>query len=112
MWGALPLRSHWGFQWPNSRWALGSHDICFSNRSVVPIVFIDETVLNFDNYGTCRVLSAFFTLGQVLPTHRLGHSPYGGLFQPTMTQAIRLLSRGPCTPDPHVAASNQQKWSI
>src|SRR5947207_8544779 len=72
MWGALPLRSHWGFQSPNSRWALGSHDICFSNRSVVPILFIVETVINFDNYGTCRVLSAFFTLGQVLPTHRLG----------------------------------------
>ena len=31
-------------------------------------------------------------LGQVMPTHRLAHSPYGGLFQPTMTEAIRLLS--------------------
>jgi monolysocardiolipin acyltransferase len=42
-----------------------------------------------------RGLSTFFTFGQVLPTHRSAHSPFGGLFQPTVTQAIRLLSRGP-----------------
>jgi monolysocardiolipin acyltransferase len=42
-----------------------------------------------------RGLSTFFTLGQVLPTHRTAHSPFGGLFQPTITQAIRLLSHGP-----------------
>jgi monolysocardiolipin acyltransferase len=41
------------------------------------------------------IYSAGFTYGQVLPTHRLRHSSYGGLFQPTMTQAIRLLSHGP-----------------
>lgn len=39
--------------------------------------------------------SAFFTYGQTLPTQRLAHSKYGGLFQPTMTEVIRLLS------DPH-----------
>jgi monolysocardiolipin acyltransferase len=43
----------------------------------------------------CRGISTFFTFGQVLPTHRTAHSPFGGLFQPTITQAIRLLSRGP-----------------
>lgn len=42
-----------------------------------------------------RGLSTFFTLGQVLPTHRSAHSQFGGLFQPTITQAIRLLGRGP-----------------
>jgi len=42
-----------------------------------------------------RGLSTFFTFGQVLPTHRSAHSQFGGLFQPTMTEAIRLLSRGP-----------------
>ncbi|KAI9792197.1 MAG: hypothetical protein M1816_002737 [Peltula sp. TS41687] len=44
---------------------------------------------------TARPSSLFFYLGQVLPTHRLAHSPHGGLFQPTMTQCIRLLSRSP-----------------
>jgi monolysocardiolipin acyltransferase len=42
-----------------------------------------------------RAISTFFTFGQVLPTHRSAHSQFGGLFQPTVTQAIRLLSRGP-----------------
>lgn len=47
-----------------------------------------------------RMESAFFTFGQLLPTHRLRYSPFGGLFQPTVTQAIRLLSAGPF-PHPH-----------
>lgn len=34
-------------------------------------------------------------LGNTLPAHRQMHSKFGGLFQPTMTQAIRLLSGGP-----------------
>lgn len=42
-----------------------------------------------------RSLAVFFSLGQVLPTHRAAYSPFGGLFQPSMTQAIRLLSDGP-----------------
>ena len=42
-----------------------------------------------------RFLTAFFNYGQVLPTHRSMHSPHGGLFQPVMTQAIRLLSSQP-----------------
>lgn len=44
---------------------------------------------------TTRFRSSFFFLGQVLPTHRLAYSPHGGLFQPTMTQCIRLLCRPP-----------------
>lgn len=40
-----------------------------------------------------RFTSTFFSMGQVLPTHRLWHSTHGGLYQPTMTQAIKLLSR-------------------
>ncbi|KAI4151688.1 MAG: hypothetical protein LQ340_003360 [Diploschistes diacapsis] len=39
-----------------------------------------------------RITSAWFFSGQVLPTHRLKHSPLGGLFQPTMTEAVRLVS--------------------
>lgn len=45
---------------------------------------------------TCgRALSIFFSLGQTLPTHRSAHSKHGGIFQPTMAQAIRLLSSQP-----------------
>ncbi|KAJ3564203.1 hypothetical protein NPX13_g7925 [Xylaria arbuscula] len=44
-----------------------------------------------------RLLAAFFSAGQVLPTHRLQHSPHGGLFQPTVPQAIKLLSSQPFT---------------
>lgn len=71
MWGVLPVR--YAFNPSNHRWGLGAHDICFKNG----------------------LLSAFFSAGQVLPTHRLQHSPYGGLFQPTTAQAIRLLSSRP-----------------
>ncbi|KAF2477356.1 uncharacterized protein BDR25DRAFT_249267 [Lindgomyces ingoldianus] len=71
VWGVLPLR-YLGNP-DNMRWGLGSYDLCFQNRA----------------------LSTFFSLGQVLPTHRSAHSEFGGLFQPTITQAIRLLSRGP-----------------
>ncbi|KAK5743093.1 Lyso-phosphatidylcholine acyltransferase [Elasticomyces elasticus] len=52
------------------RWSLGSYDICFRNR----------------------LQTAFFSYGNTLPTHRLAHSPHGGLFQPTITECIRLLS--------------------
>ena len=75
-------------------------------------MFHREAANDIDDYGTRRILSVFFTLGQVLPTHRRAHSPYGGLFQPTVTQAIRLLSRGPYAPDPHMATSDRQEWSI
>ncbi|OXV09853.1 hypothetical protein Egran_02384 [Elaphomyces granulatus] len=90
MWGALPLRYHYNLPSYDRRWAFGSHDICFKNRAT----------------------AAFFTLGQVLPTHRLVHSPHGGLFQPTMTQAIRLLSKGPHPPEPHRASAERQHWSL
>lgn len=42
-----------------------------------------------------RAASTFFSLGQVLPTHRASHSPHGGAFQSTIPQAIRLLSAQP-----------------
>jgi monolysocardiolipin acyltransferase len=71
MWGVLPIRYMWNPD--NLRWGLGSYDICFQNR----------------------VTSTFFTFGQLLPTHRRHYSSFGGPFQPTITQAIRLLSRGP-----------------
>ncbi|KAK4455914.1 hypothetical protein QBC34DRAFT_388300 [Podospora aff. communis PSN243] len=71
IWGVLPLSN--AFNPSNLRWTLGAHDICFKNS----------------------FLSTFFNLGQVLPTHRAKHSPFGGPFQPAMTQAIRLLSTQP-----------------
>ncbi|KAL1796603.1 hypothetical protein ACET3X_005143 [Alternaria dauci] len=71
LWGILPL--NYMFNPDNLRWGLGSYDLCFTNKA----------------------LSTFFTFGQVLPTHRSAHSQFGGLFQPTITEAIRLLSRGP-----------------
>ncbi|OCK75653.1 hypothetical protein K432DRAFT_308032 [Lepidopterella palustris CBS 459.81] len=71
IWGILPFR--YLISPENMRWSLGSYDICFHNKA----------------------LSAFFTFGQVLPTHRSLYSKFGGLFQPTITQAVRLLSRGP-----------------
>ncbi|KAL2137161.1 hypothetical protein VTI74DRAFT_7708 [Chaetomium olivicolor] len=79
VWGILPLR--YAFNPSNLRWTLGAADICFANK----------------------IFSNFFTAGQVLPCHRLKHSPFGGPFQPALTQAIRLLSTPPppsATPTP------------
>ncbi|KAL6716847.1 Lyso-phosphatidylcholine acyltransferase [Lecanora helva] len=39
--------------------------------------------------------------GQTLPTHRLHHSPHGGPFQPTLREAVRLLSNPPFQPADH-----------
>lgn len=71
IWGVLPLSFAAFHGYMNHRFSFGSHDICFKNS----------------------LLSHFFTLGQVLPTHRLAYSPAGGPFQPTMTEAIRLFSK-------------------
>ncbi|KAK8031170.1 hypothetical protein PG990_000904 [Apiospora arundinis] len=71
MWGILP--ASYAFNPSNLRWGLGAHDICFKNKA----------------------LSTFFSLGQVLPTHRASYSPHGGAFQSTIPQAIRLLSAQP-----------------
>jgi monolysocardiolipin acyltransferase len=80
MWGVLPFGYHWN---PNNhRWSLGSHDICFKK-------------------GSSGMVSKFFTWGNTLPVHRLAHSKYGGPFQPTMTEVIRLLS------DPHGSKSEE-----
>ncbi|KAI1274759.1 acyltransferase [Xylaria sp. FL0933] len=76
MWGVLPFG--YAFNPSNHRWGLGAHDICFKNS----------------------FLSAFFAAGQVLPTHRFQYSPHGGLFQPTVPQAIRLLSARPFIKSP------------
>ncbi|EPS33439.1 hypothetical protein PDE_08401 [Penicillium oxalicum 114-2] len=84
IWGLLPTR-FW-----NKRWSFGSHDICFQGRP----------------------LSLFFALGQVLPTHRLAHSPFGGLGQPAITQAIRMLSKGPFPVDHHRAKPERQQFSL
>lgn len=70
------------FDLENLRWGLGAHDICYKNK----------------------LTGAFFSMGQVLPTHRLWHSQHGGLYQPTMTQAIKLLS----APSANMAA--EDRW--
>ncbi|KAI7787984.1 hypothetical protein LA080_013289 [Diaporthe eres] len=89
IWGVLPLRM--AFQPWNLRWSLGAHDICFKNR----------------------LLSTFFTLGQVLPTHRALHSQHAGLYQPTMTQAVRLLSAYPFkTTGEHTALAPEQPRTV
>jgi monolysocardiolipin acyltransferase len=82
IWGTLPLSGHRFGSPQKIRWGFGSHDICFT--------------------GAFR--SQFFTLGQVLPTHRSAHSQFGGPYQYTMTEAIRLLS--PIT----ASAAVQEKW--
>ncbi|KAL2164217.1 hypothetical protein VTH06DRAFT_3433 [Thermothelomyces fergusii] len=71
VWGVLPLG--YIFDPTNLRWTLGAADICFSNK----------------------FFSTFFSYGQVLPCHRFKHSPFGGPFQPAVTQALRLLSHPP-----------------
>ncbi|KAI0123849.1 tafazzin [Xylariales sp. AK1849] len=83
-WGVLPLR--YTSNPTNLRWSLGAHDICFKNKA----------------------MSTFFSLGQVLPTHRLLYSQHGGAFQPTIPQAIRLLSSQPFAgpPDPSSPSSS------
>lgn len=63
-------------------------------------------------HGMYRPLALFFTMGQVLPTHRLVHSSFGGLSQPAVTQAIRLLSNGPFPIDAYRAKPERQNWSI
>lgn len=73
IWGVLPFIYHWNPN--NTRWSLGSYDICFKN-------------------GQSGFVSKFFTWKHS-PDQRIMHSKYGGLFQPTMTEVIGLLS------DPH-----------
>ncbi|KAL8676730.1 MAG: hypothetical protein Q9224_005140 [Gallowayella concinna] len=73
IWGVLPFS--YQIDPKNQRWALAAHDICFTNK----------------------IFSSLLSLGQTLPTHRIGHSPLGGLFQPTMTEAVRLMSHPPFT---------------
>lgn len=71
IWGVLPLSFAFSYGHQAHRWTFASHDLCFTNT----------------------ILSHFFTLGQTLPTHRIKHSIYGGLFQPTFTEGVRMLSR-------------------
>lgn len=57
-------------------------------------------------------MALFFTMGQLLPTHRSAHSQHGGIAQPAVTQAIRLLSKGPFPAEPHLALPERQSWSL
>ncbi|KKA30350.1 hypothetical protein TD95_001043 [Thielaviopsis punctulata] len=68
IWGVLPIRHL--FNPSVMRWSLGAHDICFQTPTS----------------------STFFALGQVIPTHRFRYSPHGGVSQPSMTHALRMLS--------------------
>lgn len=58
-------------------------------------------------------------MGQVLPTYRLKHSPHGGINQPTITEAIHLLSgrpttssKSPVTPSPSYPVTSPTKPSF
>ncbi|KAL4803426.1 hypothetical protein BDV18DRAFT_153720 [Aspergillus unguis] len=42
---------------------------------------------------------------------RSAHSKHGGIAQPAITQAIRLLSKGPFSPEPHLAVPERQSFS-
>lgn len=64
--------------------------ISASLTSTKPLIHFQDSQLT-----QLRALSTFFSFGQTLPTHRAAYSEYGGLFQPTITQAIRLLSAQP-----------------
>lgn len=99
MWGILPLRH--AFSPTSVRWGLGAHDICF--RKCVARVSTEKRMMPLPMFLTTwpcsKLASRFFSLGQVLPTHRLMHSPHGGLFQPTVAEAVHALSEGsPCPP--------------
>lgn len=97
IWGVLPYSYHWNAN--NARWSLGSHDICFKKGYCSPC---DVKITHHSSdmpSSQSGLLTAFFNYGQTLPAHRIAHSKYGGIFQPTMTQVIRLLS------DPHTQAS-------
>lgn len=71
IWGVLPISFAAVHGYMNHRWSFGSHDICFTNH----------------------FRSHLFTLGQTLPTHRLAHSRYGGIAQPTLTEGVRMMSK-------------------
>ncbi|RDW76758.1 tafazzin [Aspergillus mulundensis] len=90
VWGFLPLKYNFGLSSSNRRWGMASHDICYQTR---PLAF-------------------FFTMGQLLPTHRSAHSQFGGIAQPAVTQAIRLLSKGPFPAEPHLARPERQSFSL
>lgn len=68
----MPLTTYFPFASPthtsrNTRWTLGASDVMF----------------------TKPLHSKFFTLGQVIETHR-----GGGVFQPAVDEAVRLLQKG------------------
>nr|ODN95147.1 monolysocardiolipin acyltransferase [Cryptococcus depauperatus CBS 7855] len=72
MWSLLPLTTYFPFATPahtcrNNRWTLGASDIMFTNPTH----------------------SKFFTLGQVIETHR-----GSGIFQEAVDKAVKLLQDG------------------
>ncbi|KAL7423930.1 Lyso-phosphatidylcholine acyltransferase [Cryptotrichosporon argae] len=72
MWSLMPLSTLFPFAGPshtcrNTRWTLGASDIMFTNP----------------------LFARFFTLGQVIETHR-----GGGIFQPAVDEAVKRLQDG------------------
>ena len=100
IWGILPLR--YAFDPWNLRWSLGAQDICFKNKYDIPLTFKSCSHVLTPSSAS----ATFFSLGQVLPTHRLKHSPKGGIYQPTITEAIHLLSNAPSSPAPSPSSSS------
>lgn len=57
------------------------------------------------SHKASRFTTTFFGMGKVLPTHRLWHSPHGGIYQPTIEQALKLLSGPGRIPNPVTSPS-------
>ncbi|KAJ5221574.1 uncharacterized protein N7469_010461 [Penicillium citrinum] len=100
IWGLLPMR-FW-----NKRWSFGSHDICFQGRSVTILL---ERNLQLDCIGRFPFSSPWDKYCQHIVWLIL---LLGGLGQPAMTEAIRLLSKGPFTVDHHPAKPELQHFSL
>lgn len=110
MWSVLPLG--YTFRPQVLRWGLGAHDICFKNKYAAASsppgrIAVCKRMSDVQS----RLFAKFFTYGQVLPTHRLKHSQHGGLFQPTFTEAIRLLSSPSASAAPSSPPSSSDPFS-
>ncbi|KAB8289791.1 hypothetical protein EYC80_010424 [Monilinia laxa] len=82
---------------PSLPWRFGSSFIMGVTGAISRFFYYglnNVEVIGLDRFIE-TILSSFFTLGQVLPTHRSAYSENGGLFQPTIAQAIRMLSSQP-----------------
>lgn len=93
MWSMIPLSNFFPFAGPshvsrNSRWTLGG-ELAKQTLSFRCQCLTAESIPASDIMFTKPLHSKFFTLGQVIETHR-----GGGIFQPAVDQAVKLLQTG------------------